>query len=32
MSNIELIDIPDDDISPFKPDIKWFFWMIGILS
>lgn len=32
MSNIEWLNIPDDDISPFKPDIKWFFWMISIWS
>lgn len=31
MNNIELPNIPDDDVSPFKPDIKWFSWMIGII-
>jgi len=30
MNNIEFPNIPDDDISPLKPDIKWLSWMIGI--
>lgn len=31
MNNIELPNIPDDEISPLRPDIKWFSWMMGII-